>query len=157
MALLIAPPSAASTAPTTSVVVPANGATVSATTTLDAIATNATSVAFYLFGGSYYGLLVGSATPTEYGWIYEWNTTTVPNGSYELFSKATGPGGSTVSSGIDLTVASTSAWASLWETQPAELTSLTTQTSNVEQGALPIANSVATEGTVSSQELTSLL
>ena len=78
---------------TTSVLIPANGASVSGKTTLDAAATNATGVGFYLFGGSYYGLLVGSATPTEYGWVYEWNTATVPNGSYELFSKATGSGG----------------------------------------------------------------
>jgi hypothetical protein len=47
---------------------------------------------------------VGSATPTENGWIYEWNTSTVPNGSYELFSKATGSGGSAVSSGVSVTV-----------------------------------------------------
>jgi hypothetical protein len=97
-------PATATTTPTTSVLVPANAASVSGITTLDAAATNATGVAFYLFGGSYYGLLVGSATPTEYGWIYEWNTSTVPNGSYELFSKATGSGGSAVSSGVSVTV-----------------------------------------------------
>ena len=93
-----------SATPTTSVLIPANSASVSGTTTLDAAATKATGVGFYLFGGSYYGLLVGSATPTQYGWVYEWNTTTVPNGSYELFSKATGSGGSAVSSGVDITV-----------------------------------------------------
>ena len=90
--------------PTTNVILPATGATVSGTTILDALATNTTGVAFYLFGGGYFGLLIGSAEATEYGWIYEWNTTTVPNGTYELFSKATGAGGSAISSGVDLTV-----------------------------------------------------
>ena len=101
---LLGTATAGAAGPTTSVLIPANGASVSGTTTLDAAATNATGVAFYLFGGSYYGFLVGSATPTEYGWIYEWNTSTVPNGSYELFSKATGSGGSAVSSGVSVTV-----------------------------------------------------
>jgi hypothetical protein len=102
--LITESPATAAATPSTSILIPANGASVSGTTTLDATATNATGVAFYLFGGSYYGSLVGSAAPSEYGWIYEWSTTAVPNGSYELFSKATGSGGSAVSSGVDITV-----------------------------------------------------
>ena len=39
--------------PTTSVLVPSNGATLSGSTNLDASATNATSVEFLLFGGTY--------------------------------------------------------------------------------------------------------
>ena len=39
--------------PTTSVLSPSNGATLSGSTTLDASASNATSVEFRLFGGSY--------------------------------------------------------------------------------------------------------
>ena len=92
----------------TSVLVPASGATLSGTTaTLDASASNATSVEFALFGGSYglSGHLVGTATPTIYGWLDSWNTTTVPNGSYVLVSYASGPGGSTASSGVSITVA----------------------------------------------------
>ena len=88
--------------PTNRVLVPANGATLSGTAaTLDASASNATSVEFWLFGGTYgySGHLVGTATPTIYGWLYSWNTTTVPNGSYVLLSEAFGPGGSTFSSG----------------------------------------------------------
>ena len=73
--------------PTTAVLIPSNGATLSGTAaTLDASASNATSVQFWLYGGSYgYSAhLVGTAAPTYYGWLYSWNTTTVPNGSYAL-------------------------------------------------------------------------
>ena len=61
---------------------------------------------FALFGGSYglNGHLVGTATPTIYGWLDLWNTTTVANGSYVLISYATGPGGSTASTGVGVTV-----------------------------------------------------
>ena len=77
-------------APTTSVLIPSNGATLSGTAAiLDASASNATSVQFWLFGGSYgySGHLVGTATPTYYGWLYSWNTTTVPSGSYRCCRK----------------------------------------------------------------------
>jgi hypothetical protein len=92
--------------PTTSVVIPSNGATVSGTTTLDSSASNATSVEFWLLGGSYgfSGHLVGTATPTIYGWLDSWNTTTVPNGTYLLLSEAFGAGGSTFSSAVSITV-----------------------------------------------------
>ncbi len=72
--------------PTTSVLVPSNGATLSGSTTLDASASNATSVEFRLFGGSYgYNApVLCTATQTYYGWLCSWNTTTVPNGSYEF-------------------------------------------------------------------------
>ena len=92
--------------PTTSVLIPSKGATVSGSTTLDASATNATSIEFVLFGGSYglSGHSVGAATLTYYGWVDTWNTTTVPNGSYVLVSYASGAGGSTASSGVSITV-----------------------------------------------------
>ena len=93
--------------PTTSVLIPSNGATLSGTAaTLDASASNASSIEFWLFGGSYgySGHLVGTATPTYYGWLYSWNTTTVPNGSYALLSEAFGPGGSAFSSHVSMTV-----------------------------------------------------
>jgi YVTN family beta-propeller protein len=92
--------------PTTSVIIPSNGATLSGTgATLDATASNAASVEFWLFGGSYgySGHLIGTATLTNYGWLYSWNTTTVPNGSYVLLSVASGPGGSG-SSNVNITV-----------------------------------------------------
>jgi hypothetical protein len=92
--------------PTTSVLVPSNGATLSGTTTLDASASNATSVEFRLFGGSYgYNApVLCTSTPTYYGWVCSWNTTTVPNGSYSLVSEAFGAGGSAFSSGVNITV-----------------------------------------------------
>ena len=76
--------------PTTSVLIPSNGATLSGTTLLDASASNATSVEFQLFGGIYgfYGPILCTTTPTYYGWLCSWNTTTVPNGSYVLSSLA---------------------------------------------------------------------
>ncbi len=93
--------------PVTAVLIPSNGATLSGTAaTLNASASNATSVEFWLFGGSYgySGHLVGTATPTYYGWIYSWNTTTVPNGSYALLAEAFGPGGNAFSTHLSMTV-----------------------------------------------------
>ena len=92
--------------PTTSVIIPSNGATLSGTTNLDATASNATSVEFRLFGGSYgYSApVLCTATQTVYGWVCNWNTTTVPNGSYTLVSEAIGAGGTTFSSGVNITV-----------------------------------------------------
>jgi hypothetical protein len=92
--------------PTTSVLIPSNGATPSGSTTLDASASNATSVEFRLFGGSYgYNApVLCTATLTYYGWVCSWSTTTVPNGSYELLSEAFSAGGSAFSSGVSITV-----------------------------------------------------
>ncbi len=85
--------------------VPSSGATLSGSTYLDASATNATSVEFLLFGGNgYWGYVAGTATPTDYGWLYHWDTTTVPNGSYVLLAEALNAGGSALSSGVDVTV-----------------------------------------------------
>jgi hypothetical protein len=93
--------------PVTAVLIPSNGAALSGSTTLDASASNATSVEFRLFGGSYgYNApVLCTATPTIYGWLCNWNTTTVPNGSYVLVSEAFNSVGSTYSSGVNVTVA----------------------------------------------------
>jgi hypothetical protein len=93
-------------APTTSVLIPSNGATLSGSTTLDASATNATSVEFRLFGGvyGYAAPVLCTAALTDYGWLCSWNTGTVPSGSYELLSEAFGAGGSAFSSGVSVTV-----------------------------------------------------
>ena len=48
--------------------------------------------------------MVCTATATYYGWLCNWNTTTVPNGSYGLVSEASGPGGTAFSSGVGITV-----------------------------------------------------
>ena len=93
-------------APSAAIVLPANGTTLSGSTYLDASATNATSVEFLLFGGSYgYAApVVCTAAASPYGWLCSWNTTAVPNGSYTLISEATGSGGSTFSAGVNITV-----------------------------------------------------
>jgi uncharacterized protein YjbI with pentapeptide repeats len=93
--------------PVTAVLIPSNGATLSGTSaTLDASASNATSVEFLLFGGTYgYSApVVCTATPTYYGWLCSWNTTDVSNGSYALVSEASGADGNAFSSPISITV-----------------------------------------------------
>ena len=92
--------------PTTSILIPSSGATLTGATYLDAAAANATSVEFRLFGGSYgYDApVICTATPTLYGWLCAWNSTTVPNGSYVLVSEAFNSAGNTFSSGVSITV-----------------------------------------------------
>lgn len=92
--------------PSTSVLVPSNGATLSGSTYLDASATNATNVAFLLFGGIYGEAvqLLCTATPTVYGWLCAWNTATVPSGTYGLLSGAINSAGVAFSSGVTITV-----------------------------------------------------
>jgi virginiamycin B lyase len=92
--------------PTTSVLIPSNGTTLSGSTTLDASASNAISVEFRLFGGvyGYNAPVLCTATATIYGWLCSWNTATVPSGSYTLLSEAFGAGGSAFSSGVSITV-----------------------------------------------------
>lgn len=77
-----APPD--TTAPTTSITAPANGATVSGTTTVTASASDnvgVTKVEFYLDN-------VPQATDTTSPYSWSWNTTTSTNGSHALNSKA---------------------------------------------------------------------
>jgi hypothetical protein len=93
------------TPPTTSVVLPSNGAVLSGSTYLDASASNATSVKFLLFGGSYgfAAPVICTATPTFFGWLCDWNTTTVPNGSYALVAEASNSAGNGYS-GVSITI-----------------------------------------------------
>jgi len=77
--------------PTTAVLIPSGGASVSGTSSLlDASASaTVTYVAFELSGGTINGeQLIATATPTYYGWLAEWNTTSVPNGTYKIQSVA---------------------------------------------------------------------
>lgn len=72
------------TAPTTSITAPANGATVSATTNVTANASDnvgVTRVEFWLDGA-----LASTDTSSPYAW--SWNTTTASNASHTLVSKA---------------------------------------------------------------------
>jgi hypothetical protein len=92
--------------PTTSVVAPAKGATVSGTRLLDATASaDATSVEFELTGGNLAHHVVAQAKETLAGWLGRWNTSTIPDGTYMLQSVAASSGTATTrSAGISITV-----------------------------------------------------
>jgi hypothetical protein len=92
--------------PSTQVGVPSSGATVSGTqVVLDASASaGVTQVKFELTGGTLNDWIIATATPTIYGWIAQWNSTTVVSGTYTLQSVATSGGSSGTSPGISITV-----------------------------------------------------
>ena len=82
--------------PTTSVLLPSNGATLSGGQYLDASASpGTTQVQYEVSGGpnNYVNQVISGSTPTYYGWIGGWNTTSVPNGTYTLNSVASYAGG----------------------------------------------------------------
>lgn len=89
------------TPPTTAVLIPSNRAALSGTgAVLDATASASygvriTKVQFVFTGGSYNKSVIGTATPTIYGWIFVWNTKQVHNGKYTLQSLATDAAGNT--------------------------------------------------------------
>jgi hypothetical protein len=93
--------------PATAVLIPSNGTTQSGgTALLDASASaNVSAVSFELTGGSLSDDRIATATPTIYGWLVQWNTTTVPNGTYTLQSVASYPNGvKTTSTAVTITV-----------------------------------------------------
>jgi hypothetical protein len=96
-------------APTTSVVLPSGGATLEGTTTLDAFASSSvgiSSVQFEISGGSYSGSVIGTGTPSIFGYYTAWDTTTVPNGAYIVTSVATDVAAqSTTSASVTIIVA----------------------------------------------------
>ena len=94
--------------PSTAVVIPSNNATVSGTSQiLDAGASSGvTRVQYEITGGTLTDSVIATATPTFYGWLALWNTTSVANGTYSLKSVAAYSGGVTgTSSGVTVTVA----------------------------------------------------
>ena len=97
---------------TTAVIIPSTGAALSGTSAiLDATASASVElvkVQFVLTGGTYTESAIGTATPTYYGYIYSWNTTGVPNGTYTLQSLVTDNDANTAySAGITVTVDNT--------------------------------------------------
>ena len=76
--------------PTTAVLIPSSGASVSGTSSLlDASASaNVTYLTFEISGGKLSDQVIAIATPTIYGWLAQWNTTSVPDGTYSLQSVA---------------------------------------------------------------------
>ncbi len=94
--------------PTTTILVPSGGSTVKGdAVALDASASSGVSkVSYELTGGSLTDSVIASAAPTEYGWLAEWNSQSVPDGTYTLQSVASYAGGvSGPSPGITITVA----------------------------------------------------
>ncbi|MHB1519543.1 MAG: Ig-like domain-containing protein [Acidimicrobiales bacterium] len=64
--------------------------------TLDASVNNEAGISrvqFQLTGGSLSEVVIATATLTYYGWIAQWNSTTVADGSYTIQSVATDPSG----------------------------------------------------------------
>ena len=92
--------------PSTFVAIPSNNATVSGTSQiLDAGASSGvTQVQFEITGGTLNDSVIAAATPTIYGWLAKWNTTTVANGTYALQSVATSNGVSGTSAPVTITV-----------------------------------------------------
>jgi len=77
--------------PTTGILVPSAGATLSGSQSLDATASGNVAlkkVEFHLTGGTLNVVLVATGTLTYYGWLAGWNTTTVAKGTYTLQSVA---------------------------------------------------------------------
>jgi peptidoglycan/LPS O-acetylase OafA/YrhL len=96
--------------PTTSVTVPANGATLSGSHFLDAVTSGSplpevTSVRFEITGGTLRDHIISTSRKTDVGWLGAWNTRTVPDGTYTLQSVASYGKGKTVTSpGITISV-----------------------------------------------------
>jgi hypothetical protein len=101
--------SAAPVAPTTSVVLPSNGATVSGDIWLDSVASSKSGITgvFYEVSGGPNSVTdewVSSSQAWIYGYLGAWDTTDVPNGTYSFQSVATSYGLSTTSAPVTVTV-----------------------------------------------------
>jgi hypothetical protein len=92
--------------PSTFVAIPSNDAAVSGTSQiLDAGASSGvTQVQYEITGGTLTNSVIATATPTIYGWLAKWNTTTVTNGTYTLQSVATSNGVSGTSGPLSIAV-----------------------------------------------------
>ena len=85
--------------------------------------------------------MICTATPTNYGWLCSWNTTTVPSGSYELLSEAFGAGGSAFSTGVSITISNPPTTSVLFPSNGATLSGSTTidaSASNVTSVEFPL-------------------
>jgi hypothetical protein len=92
--------------PSTFIGIPSNNATVSGTSQiLDAGASSGvTQVQYEISGGTLTDSVIATATPTIYGWLAKWNTTTVANGTYTLQSVASSNGVSGTSAPVTISV-----------------------------------------------------
>jgi hypothetical protein len=92
--------------PTSTIALPSDGATLSGAPWLDATASaGVNAVQFVLTGGTLDQAVIATATPTLIGWLANWTSTTVPNGTYTLQSVASYSSGVTgMSPGVTITV-----------------------------------------------------
>ena len=93
--------------PSTNVIIPSSGVSVSGSQVLlDATASSGvTGVQFALSRSGPSNAVIVTATPTLFGWLATFNSTTVPNGTYSLQSLATDSAGDSASSpSISITV-----------------------------------------------------
>lgn len=85
----------------TSILHPANGAMLSGIVALDAYmehTSKSTLVDFLLTGGAQHATPIGIGRLSLYGWVTQWDTTTVTNGTYTLQSVAHNPDGRIIES-----------------------------------------------------------
>ena len=89
-------------------IIPSTGATqAGGSAVLDATASsNVSTVSFELTGGALKDQVISGGFPTLYGWLGQWNTVSVPNGTYTLQSVAAYPNGvTTTSAGVTIAIA----------------------------------------------------
>jgi hypothetical protein len=92
--------------PAPTVVVPANNSTVSGSQWLDcAVPAGLSGPVQFEYLSSGFPTVIGTATASQYGWLYDWNTTSLANGTYTLFCSATYPSGTGSGASISVTVA----------------------------------------------------
>jgi hypothetical protein len=106
---LLGTATAGAAGPSTTVVIPSNGSTVSSDIWLDASVQSPNGVAtikFEVSGGSVSDKVVSSASPTNCcGWLGAWDTTDVPNGNYTIHNVVTdNAGNSATSPDVSVTV-----------------------------------------------------
>ena len=105
------PGEAGASPPTTSVIVPTEGTTLSGNVGLDAAASSSlgiSKVQYEVTGGSLTNSVVATGAPSLIGYLAEWNTTNVPNGTYSLSSVATDTANNvSTSSPVTITVSNT--------------------------------------------------
>jgi hypothetical protein len=92
--------------PTTAVLIPSNGSTESGTAALlDAKASSGMNdVNFEVSGGTLSNQVIATGTPTVYGWLAQWNTTAVSDGTYTLQSVAYFIGGVVAATSPPITI-----------------------------------------------------
>ena len=90
--------------PTTTIIKPSNGSTVSGSQGFDALASSGvTQVQYRTDRREPQPHCIATGTATIYGWTSTWNTTTVPNGVYALQSVAS-YGGEVTGTSVPITL-----------------------------------------------------